>query len=465
MSRKELKHQPKADNVPEQIKGLQTIATAPATTTDKNNAAQGSNTTEEAQKIGGAPGEVMAVPRPAEEEGPVSKNTKTSWSESTAAASAVDRLQEAGTDDLGWNDFDAKTPIPVLHGMRNDDLWLLVRRFNKQTYHVKRLYDQNIEHGKHPEPSAEDLTSKRKRRLLKRRAKAQSKLLNQLDLNISDKESFSPEKLRSTLERSYITIVVGFAALFKHIARLRTWGEWKRSTFFCVAYFLAWGLGYLETAFVALLMLLVLSDHARSVLFPAAPLAAIDAKTGKAKVPASGHLGSRDSLTGGAETYSGEAVEQEASNLIGALGTVAVSTAAGSTDNKHKVTHTGSQIATDSEDSDAGADDSDDETAIEVDTGASGAEKTSKYAASKSTGKKEEKDALDAMPDLATAVSKGVEVKKAEGEGTLKGKNGESNTSKKDHTKEPMEKAIWKSLGPFLHFLNDATDTWERFAK
>ena len=37
--------------------------------------------------------------------------------------------------------------------------------------------------------------------------------------------------------------------------------------------------------------------------------------------------------------------------------------------------------------------------------------------------------------------------------------------AKKDHTKEPVEKAVWKSLNPVLHALNEVADYWERLEK
>ena len=43
-----------------------------------------------------------------------------------------------------------------------------------------------------------------------------------LDLNIADEDDFSPDKLRSNIERLYMTVVVGLIGLGKHIARLRS---------------------------------------------------------------------------------------------------------------------------------------------------------------------------------------------------------------------------------------------------
>lgn len=58
--------------------------------------------------------------------------------------------------------------------------------------------------------------------------------MGRLDLNIADEDTFSPDKLRSTFERLYMTIFVGAAGFVKHLARLRSWHEPKRTTVFCV---------------------------------------------------------------------------------------------------------------------------------------------------------------------------------------------------------------------------------------
>ena len=101
--------------------------------------------------------------------------------------------------DLGW--FEHPNDVaPLVGGLPNDELWLLVRRFNKQMYHVKATTE---------------------------------KPLGGLDLNIVDEEEFSPDKLRSNVERLYMTVVIGLMGLGKHIARLRSWREPRRTGAFC----------------------------------------------------------------------------------------------------------------------------------------------------------------------------------------------------------------------------------------
>lgn len=104
--------------------------------------------------------------------------------------------------DLGWNKPPEKIPAPLVGGLPNEELWMLVRRFNKQMYHVKAI--------EHAPPGG-------------------------LDLNVASEDEFSPDKLRSNVERLYMTVIVGMAGFAKHIARLRSWGERRRTAgFFAV---------------------------------------------------------------------------------------------------------------------------------------------------------------------------------------------------------------------------------------
>ena len=103
--------------------------------------------------------------------------------------------------DLGWNEHPADVPKPLVGGLPNDELWTLVRRFNKQMYHVKAT---------------------------------NATLLGGLDLNIVEDEEFSPDKLRANLERLYMTVIIGLMGFGKHVARIRSWREPRRTTAFCV---------------------------------------------------------------------------------------------------------------------------------------------------------------------------------------------------------------------------------------
>lgn len=57
--------------------------------------------------------------------------------------------------------------------------------------------------------------------------------LQRLDLLRAEDEDFSPDKLRATLERFYVTVALGLINAVKHIARLRSWREQQRTATFC----------------------------------------------------------------------------------------------------------------------------------------------------------------------------------------------------------------------------------------
>lgn len=103
--------------------------------------------------------------------------------------------------DLGWNEHLAEVAEPLVGGLSNEELWTLVRRFNKQIYHV-RATNATPPGG--------------------------------LDLNIVEDEEFSPDKLRSNLERLYMTVIIGLMGFGKHIARIRSWREPRRTSAFAV---------------------------------------------------------------------------------------------------------------------------------------------------------------------------------------------------------------------------------------
>jgi uncharacterized protein DUF3292 len=74
---------------------------------------------------------------------------------------------------------------------------------------------------------------------------------------------------------------------------------------------------------------LITVPRSRGILFPPAPLALVDSKSGGVHKPTSGVLASHDSVTGAPENHKGEAVEQEASNFVSSIASVAISSAAG----------------------------------------------------------------------------------------------------------------------------------------
>ncbi|KAH2978130.1 hypothetical protein KXW58_005008 [Aspergillus fumigatus] len=281
--------------------------------------------------------------------------------------------QKAGVtndvSDIGWGESD-KIEERIVTGLSNEDLWMLIRRFNKQIYCVKAV----------PNPP-----------------------LQRLDLNRAEDENFSPDKLRATLERFYTTVVIGLTSLVKHIARLRSWREPRRTAAFCAVYSVAWLLDFLVPTLFGTMLVLVVWTQSRKVLFPPAPLALVDKSTGGVQKPKAGVLGSHDSVTGAPEKYKGEAAEQEASNLIASVATVAVGSAAGKHDQ----------------------------------------------------GTPEDAPMESSVPDAMDIVSKTADAQAAAG--------GEVPADTHDKTRQPMKETVLNGANLAMRVLSDIIDTYERF--
>ncbi|KAJ9239214.1 hypothetical protein DTO169E5_4504 [Paecilomyces variotii] len=275
-----------------------------------------------------------------------------------------------GLTDVGWNRRPDDVDSPLVAGWSNEDLWMLIRRFNKQIYRVKAV----------PEPP-----------------------MAALDLNVADDEEFSPDKLRSKLERLYVTVIVSLIAAGKHIVRLRSWREPRRTASFCTVYFLAWLLDLLTPTLLGTVLVLIIYPPSRKLLFPPAPLALVDSKTGSVKTPSAGVLGSHDSVTGAPEKHRGEAVEQEASNLVSSVASVAVGTAVGKHDQ----------------------------------------------------GTPEDDPIEGSAPDPTDVVASSADAASA-GQGAVP-------SDAHDKTREPMKKEVWEKVKPVMRILNDVCDTWEKF--
>jgi hypothetical protein len=196
--------------------------------------------------------------------------------------------------------------------------------------------------------------------------------------------------------------LAGFA---KHIARLRSWNETRRTSWFCGVYFAAWIFNLLVPLVLSTLIILIVYPPSRPFLFPPAPLALVDAKTGGLKKPTAGQLGSDDSLTGAPEKHEGEAVEQEASNFVSGFASITLSAAAGK--------HPENKLQ-------------DEEGAIDTN-----------------------------VPDPSNIAAKAVMAKQSAAGGKVE----------HDKTKQPMEEAMWAQMRPIMHIIGDIADGWERFAK
>ncbi|KAF9886740.1 hypothetical protein FE257_011117 [Aspergillus nanangensis] len=206
-------------------------------------------------------------------------------------------LQRLPSDrNVAWKSSSRTIDEELVAGLSNEDVWMLIRRFNKQIYYVKAVTNT---------PSEE------------------------LDLNRAEDEQFPPEKLRMTLERFYMSVIVGVTQFGNQIVRLRSWKEPIRTSIFCAVYFAAWFKDILVPTTMTILVTLILSPSIRSLLFPAPPPPSQSgAETNHDKNATVGEATSQDSVTGAPERYKGEAAEQEARNMVNNVANIAMESAA-----------------------------------------------------------------------------------------------------------------------------------------
>ncbi len=230
-----------------------------------------------------------------------------------------------------------------------------------------------------------------------------------LDLNVADEDDFSPDKLRATVERLYTTVIIGVLGAVKHIARLRSWREQRRTAGFAAAYFLAWLLDLIIPLISLTLITLIAYPPSRGILFPPAPLALVSATKGGVQKPKAGVLGSTDSATGAPENFKGEAVEAEAHNFVNSITSVALASATGKnpqSDPPHTAENGGGPSAR--------------------------------------------------IPDPTAMMAEAGDARVSA--------HGGAPGAKSDKTKVPMENAMWNKMRPVMHGIADTADTWERFA-
>lgn len=140
-------------------------------------------------------------------------------------------------------------------------------------------------------------------------------------------------------------------------------------------------------------------------MFPPAPIALVDKETGGVQKPKAGVLGSHDSITGAPQNFKGEAAEQEASNLVAGVASVAVGSAVG----KH----------------DQGVPD---DAPLEDNV----------------------PDATDLVSHTADAQSKA---------------HGQVPSDQHDKTRQPMKKSVIDGANMLMQIIADITDSWEKFEK
>ncbi|KAK2005975.1 hypothetical protein LZ32DRAFT_642105 [Colletotrichum eremochloae] len=273
--------------------------------------------------------------------------------------------------DLGWNEKPDHDSKPWINGIHNEDIWVLVRRLNKSVYEVKRT--REIPYGG-------------------------------LDLTVAEASENSPNKLRSETERLYMGPILGLFSFAKTVARLRSWREPRRTGAFCTVYLLAWLLDYLAFLLLGVIMTMILSSKARTILFPPAPLSMVDIRDGSIAKPMAGTLGSTDAATGSPQNLKGESVENEASNFITSVSAIATNLLTGK--DPHGAP---SEIA-------GGSD--------------------------------------HGFKPQFNVTTMAVVKDKAEG----------MDRPSQDKTKAPMEEKVWEQMTPLLHMLILISDFWERLS-
>lgn len=177
-----------------------------------------------------------------------------------------------------------------VHGLPNEGFWALIRRFNKQIFRVKKINKQPLSH---------------------------------LDMNIAAEEDITEEKLRAHIERLYTSVIIDIFSFYKHVVRLRSWREQRRTMWFLGVYSVFWLADLLSVMLLIFLIVLVVYPPSRERCFPSAPASLTSGRTGAVKKPMAGVLAS-DSVTGAPEQHKGESVEQEARSFLKSISTVSL---------------------------------------------------------------------------------------------------------------------------------------------
>lgn len=170
-------------------------------------------------------------------------------------------------------------------------------------------------------------------------------------------------------------------------------------------YLVSWLLDLLVPTILATLLALIVYPPCRPLMFPPAPIALVDKDTGGVQKPKAGILGSHDSITGAPEKYKGEAAEQEASNLVASIASVAVGSAAGKHDQ----------------------------------------------------GVPEGAPLEDDVPDVMDMVANTADAQSAA--------HGKVPSDSHDKTRQPMKKSVMDAANFAMQVVNDITDTYEKMGK
>lgn len=140
-------------------------------------------------------------------------------------------------------------------------------------------------------------------------------------------------------------------------------------------------------------------------MFPPAPIALVGKDTGGVQKPKAGVLGSHESITGAPERFKGEAAENEASNLMASVASVAVGSAVGKHDQ----------------------------------------------------GIPEDAPLEQTVPDPMDVVSETADAQSAA--------LGKAPSDSHDKTRQPMKKSVMNAANMSMQVVSDMTDNYEKFGK
>ncbi|KAL4977135.1 hypothetical protein BDW66DRAFT_150447 [Aspergillus desertorum] len=146
---------------------------------------------------------------------------------------------------------------PLTPGLSNDDLWRLIRRFDKQVAHVQAIPCSSI---------------------------------RQLDLNRAADEQFPASKLQKTFERFYVSVLVKVGLVISHVNRLRSWDDPRRTGTFCAVYLVAWLCDFIIPLLSGALVAMIFCPSVRPSLFPPIPESEMQTQPSAAKEESTPHV-------------------------------------------------------------------------------------------------------------------------------------------------------------------------------
>lgn len=135
--------------------------------------------------------------------------------------------------DVGWHDRPENMPQPLIEGVGNEEMWMLVRRFNKvRAQREPRTQSAesraaNVSHqGRRHCPWEPGLAHRERRRVLARQdARKYRKIVHDSRASTCDVKL---DVLLTSLQ------IIGLLTVAKHVARLRSWNEQRRTAAFCI---------------------------------------------------------------------------------------------------------------------------------------------------------------------------------------------------------------------------------------